>query len=118
MSELRAGGILDDFRQVDATRPVAVLEAVEGMTGGQLVGGAINTCNVPDTEVAPALCVSERGKVCYFNMATDFSKVALGVEGLGKDIELVIGNGYAEGHADLAIELYREHELLSELWPL
>jgi L-erythro-3,5-diaminohexanoate dehydrogenase len=118
MIELRAGGILDDFRRVDATRPVAVLEAVDDMNGGQLVEGAINTCNVPDTEVAPALCTREGGTVFYFNMATDFSKVALGVEGIARDIELCIGNGYAENHAELAVALYRENELLQKLWPV
>jgi L-erythro-3,5-diaminohexanoate dehydrogenase len=118
LPELQAADVLDDYRQVDATNPVAVLEAVEYMTGGQLVGGALNTCNVPDTEVAPVLCVREKGTAFYFNMATDFSKVALGAEGVARDVELRIGNGYAENHAQLAVELYRDNELLQELWPV
>lgn len=32
---------------------------------------------------------------------------ALGAEGLAADLTLLIGNGYAPGHADLALDLLR-----------
>ncbi len=60
------------------------------------------------------LAVKQRGKVIFFSMATNFSKVALGAEGIGKDAELIIGNGYAEGHADLALDLVRKNPKLRE----
>jgi L-erythro-3,5-diaminohexanoate dehydrogenase len=40
-------------------------------------------------------------------MSTSFTKAALGAEGVGKDVDLVIGNGYAHGHADETLDLVR-----------
>ena len=37
-------------------------------------------------------------------MATSFTRAALGAEGVGADVDLRIGNGYTEGHAELALE--------------
>ena len=42
-------------------------------------------------------------------MATDFGRAALGAEGIGKDVDLLIGNGYAHGHARLALDIVRRH---------
>jgi len=74
----------------------------------------VNVANAPDTEMTSLLAVKQRGKVIFFSMATNFSKVALGAEGIGKDAELIIGNGYAEGHADLALDLDRKNPKLRE----
>jgi L-erythro-3,5-diaminohexanoate dehydrogenase len=41
-------------------------------------------------------------------MATSFSAAALGAEGVGADVTLVIGNGYTEGHAALTLNILRE----------
>ena len=30
-----------------------------------------------------------------------------GAEGVGKDVEMIVGNGYVPGHADLTLELLR-----------
>ena len=78
------------------------------MTGGELVDVMINTCNVEGVEMSSILPVRSRGKVYYFNMATSFSRAALGSEGVGKDVDLLIGNGYAEDHAELALDMVRK----------
>jgi L-erythro-3,5-diaminohexanoate dehydrogenase len=49
-------------------------------------------------------------------MATSFTKAALGAEGIGKDITMIIGNGYAHGHAELALDLLRESEYLRRVY--
>lgn len=72
----------------------------------------INVANVPGTEMFSILAVKQRGRVLFFSMATEFSKVALGAEGIGKDAEFLIGNGYAQGHADLALEIFRKNKKL------
>ncbi|HRY81560.1 MAG TPA: L-erythro-3,5-diaminohexanoate dehydrogenase, partial [Spirochaetia bacterium] len=46
--------------------------------------------------------------IYFFSMATSFTKAALGAEGVGKDIELIVGNGYAKGHSDLTLNILRE----------
>jgi L-erythro-3,5-diaminohexanoate dehydrogenase len=40
-------------------------------------------------------------------MATSFSAAALGAEALAADVTMLIGNGYAAGHAELALAQLR-----------
>jgi L-erythro-3,5-diaminohexanoate dehydrogenase len=35
---------------------------------------------------------------------------------VGKDVEMIVGNGYAEGHAELALNLLRESPRLRQLF--
>jgi len=111
---LHKAGLIDVFKTGDATNPVEVLNSVLHMTGGELVDVVINTCNVPGSEMAAILPCRDRGKVYFFNMATDFARAALGSEGVGKDVELLIGNGYARGHANLTLDLVRRHAVVRE----
>ena len=104
---LDEAGLVDAWRTADAKRPVDVLEAVHAMTGGEPVDLVINTCNVSGTEMSAILPVRQRGTVYFFNMATDFARAALGCEGVGRDADLLIGNGYATGHAELTLEVVR-----------
>ena len=48
--------------------------------------------------------------------ATVVMGAALGAEGVGKDVELLIGNGYARGHADLTLDLLRHDPKLRALF--
>ena len=105
-------GLVDAFACGDARRPTEVLEAVLEMSGGEPYDLVINTCNVPDTEMAAILPCRDRGKVYLFNMASDFARAALGAEGCGKDVDLLIGNGYARDHAAYTLELVRRHPAL------
>ncbi len=114
LQKLASKGLFDDIRGVNARRPVEVLAAVEEMTGGEPADVVINTCNVAGTEMAAILPVRPGGTVYFFNMATDFSRAALGCEGIGRDAQLLIGNGYAEGHAELTLDLVRRYEVIRE----
>ena len=42
-------------------------------------------------------------------MSTSFTAAALGAEGVGKDVTMIVGNGYAKGHADIALQTLRDH---------
>jgi L-erythro-3,5-diaminohexanoate dehydrogenase len=42
-------------------------------------------------------------------MATSFTAAALGAEGVGKDVLMMVGNGYAKGHAAVALQTLRDH---------
>jgi L-erythro-3,5-diaminohexanoate dehydrogenase len=95
----------------DATDPVAAMEI--GSHGSDLV---VNCVNVPGTEGASILLAREGGTVLFFSMATSFTAAALGAEGMGRDVRMVIGSGYVPGHAELAMELLRRHEDLRELF--
>jgi len=49
-------------------------------------------------------------------MATGFSKAALGAEGVGKDITMIVGNGYTVDHAAITLEELRESAVLREIF--
>jgi L-erythro-3,5-diaminohexanoate dehydrogenase len=106
---LRRLDLCDDVVQGDATQGVAVMEAVLAQTGGVLPDLVVNCASVPNTEMAAILSVRDGGTVIFFSMATSFSAAALGAEGVGKDVTMLIGNGYVPGHADLTLELLRGH---------
>jgi len=69
----------------------------------------VNTCNVPETEMATLLAVRPGGRVLFFNMATQFSRAVLSAEGMGLEAEMIMGNGYAEGHWQLSLDLIRSN---------
>jgi L-erythro-3,5-diaminohexanoate dehydrogenase len=48
-------------------------------------------------------------------MSTSFTAAALGAEGISKDIDMYIGNGYAEHHAEITLELVRSSPRLLAL---
>lgn len=100
----------------DAQNPISVLEKIVKITNNQLADVVINCVNVPDTELTSILTCRERGIVYFFSMATSFSKAALGAEGVGKDIEMIIGNGYAKNHAEYTLNLLRESDKLRSVY--
>lgn len=114
LAHMQSVGILDAYRTGNAKNPVEILELARDMADGELFDVVINTCNVADTEMAAILPCRDRGKVYFFNMATSFAKAALGCEGVGKDVDLLIGNGYAHGHAETALQLVRKYTAIAE----
>jgi L-erythro-3,5-diaminohexanoate dehydrogenase len=113
---LRSLGLAEEVFNLDATRPVEVLQAVEEATAGRLADVTINCVNVPGTEMSSILATRDEGTVYFFSMATSFTAAALGAEGVGKDVTMIVGNGYAKGHAELALGLIRENRALRELF--
>ena len=113
MTEL---GWVDHALQVDATNALALMEAVAKATDGKLADVVINCVNIPNTEMGSILATKQHGKIYFFSMATSFTAAALGAEGVGKDVEMIVGNGYATGHAEHALALLRESAKLRELF--
>ncbi|MFP4016183.1 MAG: zinc-binding dehydrogenase [Halanaerobiales bacterium] len=109
-------GLADIVIRGDAARPVEILEKVEEVTDGELCDLVINNVNVPNTEMASILAAKERGKIYFFSMATSFTRAALGAEGIGKDVEMIIGNGYCKDHALISLEILRENQKLREIY--
>jgi L-erythro-3,5-diaminohexanoate dehydrogenase len=100
----------------DATRPVALLHKALDANGGNEYDVVFNCVNVPNTEMGTILPCRQGGTVYFFSMATHFSKAALGAEGVGKDIAMMVGNGFTEGHAEIALWGLREHSGLRKLF--
>lgn len=91
-------------------------EKINEITEGELCDVVINVVNIENTEMSSILCTRDEGIVYFFSMATSFTKAALGAEGVGKDVDMFIGNGYTKGHADITIQCLREHKGLMDLF--
>lgn len=100
----------------DATKPVEVMTKALAHNGGREYDIAINVVNVQNTEMSTILPVRDGGIVYFFSMATSFTKAALGAEGVGKDVTMIIGNGYTRGHAEITLEELRESESLRAIF--
>ncbi len=109
-------GWVDHALQVDATDAVATMEAIAAVTKGRMADVVINCVNIQNTEMGSILATRDLGKIYFFSMATSFTAAALGAEGVGKDVEMIVGNGYAKDHAIYSLALLRESPQLRELF--
>jgi len=116
LDTLRGLGLCDHAVACDATQAVEVMQHVSRVTGGALADLVINCASVPNTEMAAILSVREGGTVIFFSMATSFTAAALGAEGVGKDVTMIVGNGYVPGHAELTLELLRRQAGVRKLF--
>lgn len=104
---LRQLSFVDAVVEGNAKDAVSASSAIRHALGGP-ADLVINVANVAGTEMASILSARDRGTVYFFSMATSFSAAALGAEGVAADVDLIIGNGYAAGHAALTLDLLRE----------
>lgn len=109
-------GYADHYVLANATDAVGIYEEVAKLTDGKLADVVINCVNVENTEMSCILACKQHGLVYFFSMATSFTKAALGAEGVGKDIEMIVGNGYCEGHAEVTLEILRESKPIRDLF--
>ncbi len=116
VARIRESGLADVVLQGDATKPAEVLKMVEEATDGALCDVIINNVNITDTEMSSILTCKDDGLVYFFSMATSFTKAALGAEGVGKDVNMIIGNGYTKNHAAISLEVLRENPVLKDMF--
>lgn len=112
----KSADLADVYIVADATNAVEVMEKVKEVTEGKMADITINCVNVPNTEMASILATKDDGLIYFFSMATSFTKAALGAEGVGKDVTMIIGNGYTKGHAEISLQIMRESEKLRKVY--
>lgn len=103
---LEPTGLADAVVLADARSPLGLSAAVEAAGGPADV--TVVCVDAPGCEQPAILATAQGGTIIFFSMATSFAAAALGAEGLAADVRMIIGNGYAPGHADLALSLLRE----------
>lgn len=113
---LKKLGFADIVFPTNAQKPVEAMNKVAELTNGEMADVTINNVNIPDTEMTSILCTKTTGTVYFFSMATSFTKAALGAEGVGSDVTMIIGNGYTKGHAEITLQLFRESEKLRDIF--
>lgn len=102
--------------QGNATDAMFIYNEVSKATKGKMADLSINCVNVPDTEMSTILATRDRGIVYFFSMATSFTKAALGAEGIGHDVDMMIGNGYCKDHARISLDTVRKYPVLRALF--
>ena len=114
IDELLDLGTADDVIVADAQRPIELLELALAANDGKEYDISICCVNVENCEMAAILPVRDGGTVYFFSMATSFTKAALGAEGVGKDVTMIVGNGYTKGHADITLWELRDSKKIRE----
>jgi len=109
---------IDDVIIASADDAQDLLDKVEKVTDGELCDIVISCVSRENCEMGAILITKDRGLVYFFSMATSFTKAALGAEGVGKDIDMLIGNGYSYRHAEIALEIMRKSRYLKEIYTL
>jgi len=105
-----------DYIVGDAKDSMFVYKELVRITDGRECDIAINCVNVPDTEMSTILPVRDDGVAYFFSMATSFTKATLGAEGVGKDVVMIMGNGYTKGHAEITLSELRENKALRDIY--
>ena len=108
---LQKAEIVSDLVEADARNAAATLAAVQARLP-QLADFVVNCVNVAGTEIASLLITKDRGTTFFFSMVTSFSAAALGAEGVAKDVDMLIGNGYVHGHTQTALAVLRSNTLV------
>ncbi|NLB34061.1 MAG: L-erythro-3,5-diaminohexanoate dehydrogenase, partial [Tissierellia bacterium] len=108
--------LADDYIVADATDGIGVSNKIKELTKGELCDTVIVNVNIQNCEMAAILSAKEGGTVYFFSMATDFPKASLGAEGVFKDINMIVGNGYCKGHANTALQILRESVKIRKLY--
>ena len=109
-------GVYNKVIVASATEPSAVLDAALAANDGKEYDISICCVNIESCEMSAILPVRDDGIVYFFSMATSFTKAALGAEGIGKDVTMIIGNGYTKDHAEITLNVLRENEKLRKLF--
>jgi L-erythro-3,5-diaminohexanoate dehydrogenase len=116
VQELLDLGVAHKVIVADAHKPVDLTEKAKAVNGGREFDIAISCVNVESCEMAAILPVRDGGQTYFFSMATSFTKAALGAEGIGKDITMIVGNGYTKDHAEITLWELRENEKIRDLF--
>jgi L-erythro-3,5-diaminohexanoate dehydrogenase len=116
LDKVKKLNLADVYIAGDATDAVGVYDKIVELTDGKLCDIVINCVSRPNCEMSSILACKDNGTVYFFSMATSFTKAALGAEGVGKDVNMIIGNGYTKDHAEIALQIMRESEPLKVLY--
>jgi len=116
VQDLKDMGVYTDVVVADCTKPVEVLDAALAANNGKEYDISICCVNIESCEMSAILPVHDDGLVYFFSMATSFTKAALGAEGCGKDVTMIIGNGYTKNHAQITLDVLRENKKIRDLF--
>jgi L-erythro-3,5-diaminohexanoate dehydrogenase len=118
LQDVLALGVADVVIGGDATQALELVKRARDMCqGGDFQADlAINVVNVPNSEFATILLTKPEGRILFFSMATSFTAAALGAEGIARQVEMHIGNGYMPDCGAIALQLLRDFPALRAIF--
>src|SRR5215831_14513 len=95
------------------TLRTVVADATDAIEFASRVGPSadltVSCVDRPSVELGCILATRTDGHIVFFSMTTDFTRAALGAEGVGSGATLEIGNGFYPGHANLVTDILRRY---------
>lgn len=108
LEKLKLLDLAHEYILVDATKPTDYIQKLSGIEADVV----ISCVNTDGAEMAAVVAAKDKGTICFFCMRTNFQKATLGAEGIGKDVDLIMGNGYKKNHAEFTLDLLGENDSL------
>jgi L-erythro-3,5-diaminohexanoate dehydrogenase len=99
-------GLCDVGVTADLRDPLAALDAICA-AGAPPADLTVVVVNATGCEPAAILLTAEGGTTLFFSMATSFSAAALAADGIGSEVRMLVGGGYAPDRGAYALELVR-----------
>lgn len=115
-STLVDNNLVHEFFIADARKPVELMDKALACNNGKEYDVCINVVNVEGSEMSSIMPVRDGGLVYFFSMATSFTRAALGAEGIGKDLTMIVGNGYSKNHAEITLDILRQSDALRRIF--
>jgi len=101
------------------TLRTAVADATDAIEFASRMGPSadltVSCVDRPGVELGCILATRADGHIVFFSMTTDFTRAALGAEGVGSGATLEIGNGFYPGHANLVTDILRRYPVVAGL---
>ena len=108
--------LLYEYHPVVGYRFVPGVRARVRHEGGGLFDLTVSCVNVANAEMGAILATRDGGTIYFFSMATSFAQAALGAEGVLRDVNMLVGNGYCPNHASATLELLRRNDALRAIF--
>lgn len=106
--------IFNEVYICDATQPIESYRILQ-LNENKLFDFTINCINTFNTEAFSILSTKNKGTIYYSNLTINYNTACLTAEGIGRDITIIPYKGYADGHADFTIGIFRKYNELREL---
>jgi len=106
-------GLCDIGVAADLRDPLASVAQLAS-AGAPLADLTVVVVNASGCEPTAIMLTAAGGTVLFYSMATSFQTAALTADGMGADVRMLVGNGYAPDRGAYALELFRRDARLRE----
>lgn len=106
-------GLCDIGVAADLRDPLGAIAALRE-AGAPPADLTVLVVNATGCESTAILATADGGTILLYSMATSFQAAALGADGMGRDVRMIVGNGFAPDRGSYALDLLRRDPALRE----